>query len=173
MGTFNTKKILYGNPTLIPTIADRICDEFMVDGYEIKKDDLLNGGIEISVSKGGAFKAVLGMKTALKISLIPNGNNSILFDAGVGIFGQQVIPTIIMYFISWPVLITQIWGLVKQSKLDDKALDCANAVIATAQNININNSTSTAQPSKKFCTSCGKEMPIEARFCSHCGSAVS
>ncbi|MBP3588990.1 MAG: zinc ribbon domain-containing protein, partial [Muribaculaceae bacterium] len=128
MGAFNTKAVLNGNHSLIPAIADRICREFAAEGYEINREDLISGGVDISVTKGGFFKAVLGMKTALKITLVPQ-DNAIDFEAGVGIFGQQAIPTVIMLFFAWPVLLTQIWGLVQQSSLDDKALAAAQAVI--------------------------------------------
>lgn len=107
MGAFNTKTILNGNPSLIPAIADRICQIFAVDGYEINRDNLMSGGIDISVTKGGTFKAILGMKKALKITLVPQ-NNSISFEAGVGIFGQQALPTVISMLFFWPVLLTQI-----------------------------------------------------------------
>jgi len=33
MGTFNTKAVLNADPRLIPDIADRICNEFVADGY--------------------------------------------------------------------------------------------------------------------------------------------
>ena len=99
MGTFNTKAVLNADPRLIPDIADRICNEFVADGYEVKREDLISGGIDISLTKGGAFKAVLGMKTALKVKLQPEAG-AINFDAGVGIFGQQVIPTLVMWFIT-------------------------------------------------------------------------
>lgn len=186
MGTFNTKAILKGDPSLIPAIAERICQEFAIDGYEIKNENLISGGADISVAKGNLFKAALGMKTALKITLIPL-NNGISFEAGVGIFGQQAIPTIIMWFFAWPVLITQIWGLVQQSKLDDKALSIARSVIdeqgrSTAGNYPYGNSyssnagyavlTSGETGTPKFCTNCGTKMPAGARFCPNCGSPL-
>lgn len=169
MGTFNTKAVLSGNPALIPTIAERICQQFSIDGYDVKRDELISGGVDISVTKGGAFKAVLGMKTALKITLIPEGN-AINFEAGVGIFGQQAIPTIIMLFFAWPVLITQIWGLVQQSKLDNKALEIAYAVI----NENGGASAVAGKPAggSAFCTNCGSQVTAEARFCPNCGSPL-
>ena len=68
MGTFSTKKILYGSTSLIPTIANRIQEEFQRDGYEVAMNDLSSGGYDISITKGGLFKAVLGMKTALKVT---------------------------------------------------------------------------------------------------------
>ena len=111
MGTFATKKILPGNPSLIPAIAEQIRTEFMAEQFEVQIDNLLSGGVDISISKGNLFKAVLGLKSALKVSLIPK-DNAIAFEAGIGIFGQQAIPTIISMLFFWPVLITQIWGMV-------------------------------------------------------------
>lgn len=128
MSTFNTKQVLYGSVSMIPTIADRIREEFQNEGYEVATDALSSGGYDISITKGGLFKAVLGMKTALKVTLIPQGGN-INFEAGGGIWGQQAIPTIISMLFFWPVLLTQMWGLIEQSKLDDKALSIAQSVI--------------------------------------------
>ena len=111
------------------------------------------------------FKAVLGMKTALKVTLLPQ-NSNIRFEANVGIWGQQAIPTVISMLFFWPVLITQIWGMVEQSKLDDKALEIAQDVII------MNSRGITEQPQnhgRKFCTSCGHQNPESARFCSECG----
>ena len=37
MGTFATKKILPGNPSLIPAIAEQIRTEFMAEQFEVHK----------------------------------------------------------------------------------------------------------------------------------------
>ena len=169
MGTFNTKKILYGSSSLIPTIAQRIQEEFLNDGYEVVADALSSGGYDISITKGGVFKAVLGMKTALKVTLLPQGNN-IHFEAGVGIWGQQAIPTVISMLFFWPVLITQIWGMVEQSKLDDKALKIAQDVIC--MNNHVTSSPLGANSGGKFCTSCGASVPEQAKFCPECGAKL-
>lgn len=59
------------------------------------------------------FKAVLGMRSALKVTLM-HQTDGVLFDSNVGIYGQQAIPTVISMLFFWPVLIiTQIWGLVR------------------------------------------------------------
>ena len=168
MATFSTKKILYGSTSLIPIIANRIQEEFRNDGYEVAMDALSSGGYDISITKGGVFKAVLGMKTALKVTLLPQGSN-IHFEAGVGIWGQQLIPTIISMLFFWPVLITQIWGIVKQSKLDDKALEIAQNII----NMNINKDAgSTGFIGSKFCTDCGTKNAELANFCCGCGKPL-
>lgn len=169
MATFSTKKILYGSTSLIPTIANRIQEEFHNDGYEVSMDALSSGGYDISITKGGIFKAVLGMKTALKVTLLPQGSN-IHFEAGVGIWGQQAIPTVISMLFFWPVLITQIWGMVEQSKLDDKALEIAKDVICMNNHVGSPHSDNNVE--SKFCTNCGASVPAEAKFCPECGAKL-
>lgn len=168
MGTFSTKKILYGSTSLIPTIASRIQSEFKSEGYDVAMDALSSGGYDISISKGGLFKAILGMKTALKVTLIPQ-DDSIGFEAGVGIWGQQAIPSIISMFFLGPVTLTQIWGLAQQAKLDDKALDIARDVIYTSSNKVV---TVTEPTGSKFCTSCGTKNLEMAKFCCGCGKLL-
>lgn len=169
MATFSTKKILYGSTSLIPTIANRIQEQFQNEGYDVSMDVLSSGGYDISITKGGVFKAVLGMKTALKVTLLPQGGN-IHFEAGVGIWGQQAIPTVISMLLFWPVLITQIWGMIEQSKLDDKALEIAKDVILMNSNNNVA-STATAT-GNKFCTNCGTKNIESAKFCCGCGQPL-
>ena len=168
MGTFSTKKILYGSTSLIPTIANRIQEEFQRDGYEVAMDALSSGGYDISITKGGLFKAVLGMKTALKVTLLPQ-SSSIHFEAGVGIWGQQAIPTVISMLFFWPVLLTQIWGMVEQSKLDDKALEIAEGVVYMNSNTG---AASASSAGSKFCTSCGTQNAESANFCCGCGKPL-
>jgi hypothetical protein len=169
MATFSTKKILYGSTSLIPTIAICIQEEFQNDGYEVVMETLSSGGYDISITKGGVFKAVLGLKTALKVTLLPQGNN-INFEAGIGIFGKQIVPLIVMYFIGWPLLLTQIWGLVKQSKLDDKALAIAETIVY-AQGNRKELSSNTSE--YRFCTACGAKNLDNAKFCCGCGKPLS
>lgn len=172
MATFDTKKTLYASPSLIPFIAQRITEEFETDGYEVNAIALGSGGYDISIRKGGFFKSVLGMKTALKVSLLPR-NGNIYFEAGVGIFGQQAIPTVISMFFFWPVAITQIWGLVRQSKLDDKALEVAQDVIMSANAGNQGNTYGNQSTEKNFCTQCGTSNSSTAKFCNACGNPLN
>ena len=174
MGTFNTQKLLNGDPSLIPAIASRIDSSFTAEGYAVQSQTLISGSADISITKGGIFKAVLGMKTALKVTLKPQ-SDSILFEAGVGIFGQQVIPTMIMLFVTWPVLLTQIWGLVQQSKLDDKALAIAEQSIAggaSSSAASISSFTSSFTGTHRFCTNCGTKTDGTSKFCPECGSKL-
>lgn len=128
MGIFKTSKMLYGNPGLIPTIALEIEASFHSDGYEVCVENTSDGGKEISVTKGGLFKRVSGTRTALKVRLTPCDGN-IWFKTDVGLFGNQVIPTVLVLSGWWIILVPQIWGLIRQSKLDDKALEIAERIV--------------------------------------------
>ena len=163
MAFFSTNKILYGAQPLISTIATHIKEVFQNDGYEVKVDELSSGAYDISISKGGIFKAILGMKTALKVSLTPRSND-VYFEAGVGIWGHQVIPTIISS------IFTQITGLVEQAKLDEKALQIAEEVIRVNASCVIADSETSS--GNKFCTSCGSKNSSSAKFCSACGKEI-
>lgn len=175
MSTFCTKTVIYGSPSLIPQIAEHIQKDFEKDGFEVSKDTLCTGGCDISISKGGLFKAVIGMKTALKVTLLPQGNN-ISFEAGVGIWGQQAVPTIISMLFFWPVLLTQLWGLVKQSQLDDRALAAANEVVNRHDNEAGKTVQTQSSPhnkdSLKFCTYCGTANTVNAIACCSCGKNI-
>lgn len=128
MGIFKTSKLLYGNPDLIETIAAAIESKFRTDGYDVCVENTYDNGKDISISKGGLFKRVLGMRTALKVSLSPCDGN-IWFKTDVGIFGNQVLPTVLVVSGMWLILLPQIWGLVHQASLDDKALEIAERIV--------------------------------------------
>lgn len=169
MATFNTTKVLSGAPSLIPAIAERIVQEFQAEGFTAKSDSYAGGVYDISLAKGGAFKAIMGMKSALKVTMTPEGQR-INFKAGVGIFGQQAIPSAITLLVFWPVLITQVWGLVQQAKLDDKALAIAEQVIA--ENRVASYHQSPAEAATSFCPNCGGKITGTPNFCPNCGNRI-
>ena len=128
MGAFTTKKTLYGNASQIPAVAEQIHQAFAADGYEVRIDNPANGQ-EIYITKGGFVKAALGLRSALKVTMKPSRNGNIDFEAGVSIFKQQFVPTVITMCFFSPVVIAQIWGMIKQSKLDEKAVAIAEQAL--------------------------------------------
>lgn len=168
MSSFNRKVVLQANASQIQAMANSINQEFLIDGFDVQIDPLMNGGCDISITKGGSFKAVLGMRSALKVTLTPT-MEGVLFDAHVGVYGQQAIPSVISMFFFWPVLITQIWGLVNQSKLDDRALAAAYRAIGFAT-VTLN--TPVTSNNMKFCTKCGTQVPSDSLFCPKCGNQL-
>ena len=124
MGAFKSKKIIYGDPSRIPYIAEEIRKSFMSEGFEVRIVDP-NRGNEIYITKGGLFKAALGLRSALKVVMKPNREGNIDFEEGISIVKQQFIPTLLTVCVFSPVVIAQIWGMIKQSKLDEKAIEIA------------------------------------------------
>jgi hypothetical protein len=64
------------------------------------------------------------MKTALNIKIEPVANGTTI-EAGVGIFGQQAVPTAITLLVFWPVIIAQVWNMAQEANLDEEALRVA------------------------------------------------
>lgn len=164
MSTFNTTKTINVSPRAIPAMHRHIVSSFTSGGYDVDECLFVNGGSDISISKGNMFMGILGMRTALKISLQPQ-DESVRFEAKVGIFGQQAIPSTITALFFWPVLFTQIWGIVEQAHLDDKALALAESA---AEEFARNES----KPIKSFCHQCKKELAEGALYCGRCGASV-
>lgn len=168
MGTFSTHKIINAAPSLIPAMSNKIISHFKAEGYEVDVQVSNLGTHDISLTKGGMFKAVIGLKTALKVTLKPEADK-VSFDAGIGIFGQQLIPSLVMYFVAWPVLLTQLWGLVQQSNLDDTALSLAESVAAQDPS-----APKVVEPTtiSTFCPNCGGKHDTGMRFCPYCGEKL-
>ena len=111
------------------------------------------------------------MKSALSIEIEPSGAGTEI-KAGVGIFGQQAIPTAISMLIFWPVLVTQIWGMVRQSKLDDEAINAVERSLESHTKLSPDRSSAVSLQSQsggKFCTNCGHACTGQAKYCPECG----
>jgi hypothetical protein len=124
MGTFNSSKTVpYVVEDLAP-VAQEVMRHFERQDYEVTETNIPTGGVQVSIRRGGTFKAIIGMKTALNIKIEPvEGGTKV--DAGVGIFGQQAIPTMITALVFWPVIISQVWNMAQEAKLDEEAIGVA------------------------------------------------
>lgn len=161
MGIFKSSKTFYYPIESIGEIALFMEEKLKKEEYDVKSLTLITGGADISITKGNVFKAIVGMKTALKILIQPIDNRSFTVEACVGIFGQQAIPTALTMLVAWPVLIPQLWGMIQQSKLDEHVLELVQQAIDN-HNSNINQNS-------QYCPSCGKKIAQEAKFCGECG----
>ena len=124
MGTFNSSKTFPYFVEDVAPVARDVMDHFEGQDFEVTETNIPTGGAQVSIRKGGAFKSIIGMKTALNIKIEPVVNGTTV-EAGVGIFGQQAIPTAIMLLVFWPVVIAQVWNMAQESNLDDEALRVA------------------------------------------------
>ena len=124
MGTFNSSNTVpYVVEDLAP-VAQDVMRHFESQDYEVTETPIPMGGVQVSIRRGGVFKAIIGLKTALNVRIEPQANGTKV-EAGVGIFGQQAIPTAITLLIFWPVLVAQVWNMAQEAKLDEEALGVA------------------------------------------------
>lgn len=136
MGTFKTKKTIYGSSAKIPYVAEQICQAFISEGYDATVKDMA-AGKEVNITKGGLFKAAIGLRSALNIKIKPAKDGNIDFEAGVSVLKQQLIPTMLTLWLFSPVVIAQIWGMIKQSGLDEKALAVAEEAVYGDSSVNV------------------------------------
>jgi hypothetical protein len=170
MGVFKTAKVFPVKVEDLAPVAEAVLTHFKQQGYEVEARRTPTGGYDVSISKGGVFKAVLGMKTALRVH-IETIANSTSAEAGIGIFGKQAIPTVISMLFFWPVLITQIWGMVQQSKLDIEALGIVEMALS-GNNPQVAASPLAGNQNSKFCPACGSLNLASANFCQSCGAKL-
>jgi hypothetical protein len=110
-------------------VAQDVMQHFAHQGFEVTDTSLPAGGVQVSIRKGNIGKSILGLSTALNITIEPVINGTTV-EASVGIFGQQAIPTAITLLVFWPVIVTQVWGLAREAKLDDYALSAVEQSLA-------------------------------------------
>jgi hypothetical protein len=183
---FNSTRFIPFTVDDLTPVASDVMEHFRVQGYEVTGERTPKRGWHVSITKGTIFHAVLGMKTALNIEM-ETTPTATMAKAGIGIFGRQVIPVLIARFVFWPVWLTQIWGLVQQSRLDDEALDAVERSLrahatrvtevhssATHSNGASGSDGSAQRPGQQasFCTSCGARLETRSRFCPECGTKV-
>lgn len=122
MGIFKSTKLFCNVAVHTDAVASSLMSSMRYEGYEVDGVKLPSGDWDISIKKGDLFKAVLGLQTALKITISPAAPH-VYVKAGVGIFGQQAIPTLLTMCVWWPFVIPQIWGMIRQSSLDTLVMD--------------------------------------------------
>ena len=151
-------------------VARDVMQYFEQQGYEVFGTLLGRDGWDISISKQEMFNDVFGMRTALKVTIIPTGAGT-RATAKIGFYGQSTLPEFVSQWLLWPASLLQLWNMVQQGRLDEAALRCVEKSLQTH--------TSTAPPvsatpgtSAHFCTQCGTRLALQAKFCAECGEKV-
>lgn len=169
MGAFASQHFFSTSLRGLRPVVEDLEHHFRSRGYEIRAQERFGGTWDISVTEKAMFKAICGLKTALNIELAPV-SQGVAVKAGIGIFGQQIIPALITAFLFWPVIATQIWGLVKQSKLDEEAIRLTGESLARLEQRE--GGAGPERFSGAYCSACGEALPAKAGFCPSCGVAA-
>lgn len=194
MGAFRTEKSIHTRLTRFDGVVHDIEQHFTQLGYEVDKVRTDVGMWDISIAKGGKFKAVAGLKTALKILLQPEAFGLSVY-AGVGIFGKQAAPALlgagairaaalaggaVVSVVALPLLVTQVWGLVKQAKLDNEAIVVIEQSIRRHEHLDqvqpvprVEAPTVAPRVADNACPGCRASTVPGAAFCNSCGTAIA
>ena len=126
MGVFQSQKTVPVQVADLASVAQTVASHFQAKGFEVKTQST-DKGWHISISKADVFKTVMGTKTALNVELEPKGDNTDV-SAGIGVFGQHGAGGL-GSILAGPLMLTQLWGMVQQSKLDDEAIAVAEKAL--------------------------------------------
>jgi hypothetical protein len=186
----------FKSETLIPIsvpdlgpVAQELAEHFKQRSYQVQCNQSPDGALHVDITRGGVFKAVVGLKSAMKVSLeaCPQGT---MVCARVGIFGKQAVPTAITMLVWWPAVFVQIGEIIREAGLDDEAVRVVEMILRRAQRLGTSpgggiqvppaapSATSRASvvaesgaPSsaEAFCTGCGMRLDASSAFCAACG----
>src|SRR4029453_7044851 len=126
---FKSERRFWTDVTDLRPVVDQMAGHFRGKGYTVASAETGAGAWGVALTGTGVFRTVSGMRTALKVRLEPEPG-SVLARAGVGILGQQALPTVVSMLVFWPVLVTPIWGTVQASQVDDEALRVVERALA-------------------------------------------
>ena len=112
-------------------VAKSVEQNFKAKGYQVYVDQNAETTL-ISLTKGGIFSKILGLHTALNVTMYPE-RNGFRAIANAGIFKLQIVPSLITVLLFWPVICTQIVGIVNQAKLDDQVLNAIEETVSSME----------------------------------------
>ncbi|MCR5348180.1 MAG: zinc ribbon domain-containing protein [Bacilli bacterium] len=147
---------------LDPVIED-FRTHFEDKGYKVTTEETADGAF-LSLTNANLFKTVSGLKTGLNISLSLY-DDSLEARMDVGIFGKQAVPGLIAMLVFWPILVTQIIGLVQQNKLDTETYDVIEKSLEEHQ--------PKLEEYEEYCPYCGEGVEKGVKFCPHCGQTIN
>jgi hypothetical protein len=158
MSVFRVTKLVPATTADLTPVAQAVMKHFADQDYEVSGEQAGPQCWEIGIHKGGTFRAIVGMKVALRIR-IKTVDMSTQMEARIGMLESQGISTAVSMLAFWPVVVTQTWGLVKQSKLDEEAIAVAEEALLTS---------SATQDSVHFCHECGAVVAKGVTACPAC-----
>ena len=162
MALKSTKRTFKTKLQKIDGVLEDFRTHFEEKGYKVNADETADGAF-ISLTNDSIFKTISGLKTSLNITLVVY-DDSIEVKMDVGIFGKQAIPGLIAMLVFWPILVTQIIGLINQNKLDDEAYRVIEESIRAHE--------PKEEQFEAFCPFCGCGVKKDAKFCPHCGKEI-
>lgn len=162
MSTFTTQKNYETTASFIPYAIAHIREVFSSEheGFDVNQKMASYNKAVLEVTKGNLVKKIVGLKQGLEI-VLESDNEQVTVRVKGTVLKDQLIPTLLTLFVTWPVLIPQIVGLIKQSGLDEKAIGVIDTAYAYYKCLH-----------PTYCTHCGGEITGNPEVCPHCGTRL-
>lgn len=160
MSTFKSTKSYEVSSSFIPSAVDAVRAALEREGFLFERKPGTYRKTVIEVTKENLVKHIVGLNQGLRISFESDGDRVQVEVQGI-VVKNQLIASVISFVFFWPMIVPQIIGLIKQSRLDEKAL----AIVDTAYAAYVHDTPA-------FCTHCGGKVSVNDVRCPHCGAAL-
>lgn len=112
--------------------ARKISSWLKINDFEAQIVDLPDGRITVQARQPKSWRYILGMSSALNITLDTKGNNLVV-ETEAGSWAEKVAVGAVGVFILHPLLITMAYGVWKQSQLPEKVFEVIEQYIKEKQ----------------------------------------
>lgn len=121
VSVFKSETVIPISVTDLGPVAQELAEHFKQRSYQVECTETSDGKWEVGITRGGKFKSIAGLKSAMKIELEPLPRGTMV-RAGAGLFGKQAAVTAVTMVIWWPLAIAPIWGMIREAGLDNEAV---------------------------------------------------
>lgn len=125
-------------PDQLSAVIPQLVDQLLLRGYRVTHALQPDGSHLVSISRGGFWAGCIGMSTTLNLIFRSEGQG-ILMQTDVGLFRKQALPTAVTFLLFWPVAVTQTWGIIKQSRLDQEITDLCGSLFRQTEHAETTN----------------------------------
>ena len=196
MSVFKSETLIPISVTDLGPVAEELAEHFRNRNYQVECAETADQKWEVGITRGGKFKSIAGLKSAMKVELEPLPRGTMV-RTGAGVFGKQAAVTAVTLLVWWPLAIAPVWGMIVQAGLDKEAVRVIEVNLRRAQrlsDLSASDVTSTggssssgvagqAEPQQRtqpvqnaapatavaFCGGCGTQLEASAQFCGNCG----
>jgi len=160
-------------------LASVVSDWFQNQKFETQILEAPGGGLVVQARQPEAWRSILGMSSALNVTMTPQGENLVV-QMGAAKWVDKAAVGAVGVLLFWPALIPAAYGAWKQKQLPNQVFQLIDQYVATGQVPVIPPAPApakkapapTAAPSGLQCPSCGKPVREGAKFCDNCGAPL-
>lgn len=113
-------------------VANVVSSWLVLHDFESRTIDLPGGGMAIQARQPKSWRYILGMSSALNITINKRGNE-VVVETEAGSWAEKIAVGAVGAFILHPLLITAAYGAWKQSQLPDKIFGAVEEYITSRQ----------------------------------------